>query len=464
VLRLLPSLLPAKFPRLDDISVNLPVMAFAIGVSLLASVLFGLLPALHARHVHVAESLAEDGLAPVGGGRRSRAARARAFIMTGQVAIACVLLVGAGLLTRSFVALMNTDPGYDATHVLTAHLAAPDSTYTKVRRAEMLTTLLQRMRTIPGVKLAAFTTALPLSRGDILGSFTMRSPRTGTMITAQSAIRLVSPGYFAALGLRLAQGRVFTDTDTDGSAPVVVVNRAFAIKYLTDRPVGERIPSSFGRQGVDAEVVGVVENVHHASVTDPPAPEVYQSYLQLHDGMPHDVTFVVRTTANPADLVPTLRSLVRQQDASLALDAVSTMENLVRISLSQPRLYAVLLAGFAMFALAIAGVGLFGVLGYAVAQRSREIGVRTALGARPMDIVGLVLRQGLGIAIGGLALGLGVAFASAKSLSALLYGVTAYDAATFAIVPLVLLVVAGVACIVPARRAARVDPVRVLRG
>jgi predicted permease len=463
--RALPWLLPARFPRLDDVTIDWRVMIFAFAVSLVSGVVFGLLPALQARQVNVTHSLAEDGLAPVGGGSRSRAGRARACIMAGQIAIACVLLVGAALLTRSFVALVNADRGYDPMNVLTARLAVPDTNYTGVRRAALLTTLLDRVRAMPGVTHVAFTSALPLGPGDMLGSFTMRSPRTGATVEAQSAIRFVSPDYFAALGLRVVHGRVFTDADTTTSAPVVVVNRAFARKYLTDRPVGERLPADFGNGVTEAEVIGVVDDVHHRSVTDPPSPELYNSYLQQVQGLRFDQpTLVIRTTARPAELVPTLRALVRQQDSSLAFDAINTMEDLVSGSLAQPRLYAVLLATFAVFALTIAGVGLFGVLAYMVAQRSREIGVRTALGARPLDIVGLVVRQGLVIVLVGLAVGLAMAFAFVKSLSTFLYGVTAYDTLSFTTVPIVLLLVAGLACLVPARRAASVDPVRVLRG
>jgi putative ABC transport system permease protein len=435
--RALPWLLPARFPRLDDVTVDLRVMMFAFAVSLVSGVVFGLLPALQARHVDVSHSLAEDGLAPVGGGSRTRAGRARACIMVGQIAIACVLLVGAALLTRSFVALVNADRGYDPMNVLTARLAVPDTSYTGIRRAALLTTLLDRVRAMPSVTHVAFTSALPLGPGDMLGSFTMR----------------------------VAYGRVFTDADTTTSAPVVVVNRAFARKYLTDRPVGEHLPVDFGNGVNEAEVVGVVDDVHHRSVTDPPSPELYNSYLQQVQGIPFDQpTLVIRTTARPAELVPTLRALVHQQDPSLAFDAISTMEDLVSSSLAQPRLYAVLLATFAVFALTIAGVGLFGVLAYMVAQRSREIGVRTALGARPRDIVNLVVRQGLAIVLAGLAVGLAVAFAVVKSLSTFLYGVTTYDALSFTAVPIVLLLVAGLACLIPARRAASVDPVRVLRG
>ncbi len=385
--------------------------------------------------------------------------------MAGQIAAASVLLVGAMLLTRSFLALMETDPGYDAAHVLTAQVVIPDSVFTPAARAQLLTTLLDRMSRIPGVTQAAFTTALPLNPGDMLGSFTMRSPRTGAQVMAQSAIRLVSPGYFAALRLRVLHGRVFADTDTATSAPVVVVNQSFARKYLSDRPLGDRVPVNLGKGATEAQVVGVVDDVHHRSFTDAPAPELYESYLQQANGFDYDApTLVVRTVADPVALAPTARALVRQQDRSLAFESIATMESRVRSSLAKPRVYAVLLAAFAVFTLLIAAVGLFGVLGYSVAQRTREIGVRTALGARPLDVAALVLKQGLAIAVAGLSVGLAVAFAFAKSLSALLYGITPYDSLSFAVVPLVLLLVTGLACLVPARRAARVDPVQVLRG
>jgi putative ABC transport system permease protein len=265
--------------------------------------------------------------------------------------------------------------------------------------------------------------------------------------------------------VRLIEGRAFTDADTTASLPVVVVNRTFATRYLGDAALGAKLPLQLNEGQPDWEVMGVVDDLRQRSVTDPAQPEIFASYRQRATGFGSSEAYlVVRTASDPAAFVPTLRALVREQDPSLALESVMTMEDRLITSLARPRLYAVLLGGFAIFALAIAGVGLFGVLSYSVAQRAREIGVRTALGARPLDIVRLVVGQGLAMTLGGLAFGLAASFALVRYLSTFLYGVTVYDAVSFVAVPIVLAAVAGAACVVPARRAARVDPLRVLKA
>lgn len=462
----LPSILPADFPRLDDITIDARAAAFAIGVSLVAGLAFGLAPALRARRLSLVQSLNEDGLAPAGVGLRSRTARARALIMIGQVAIAAILLVGSALLVRSFVALLSVDPGYDRSSLLTARVPLPDRAYDPVRRALFLTSLLDRVRTLPGVTHAAVTTNPPLSGMEQLMAIRMPSPRgaEGT-VQIQSAVRIVSPDVFATLGTRVIAGRAFTDADTAASAPIVIVNRAFASQYLDSTPVGDEIPAGFNEGRNTWTVAGVVENIAHRGVTDAAQPEIYVSYRQLAGGFAFDWPMVlIRSAGDPRDLVAPLRAAVRDADPALALESVMTMEDRVRESLARPRLYALLLGGFAAFALAIAGVGLFGVLSYAVAQRTREIGIRLALGARPGDVARLVAGQGLVLTAAGLAVGLPAAFTIVRFLSAFLYGVTAHDPGSFAGGAALVLIVSAAACVAPVRRAARVDPLRALRA
>ena len=455
--RALPALLPAGFPRLDEISIGLPVLALALVASLASGVAFGLLPALQARRLALVDSLSEDGLASVGASAGSRTHRARAFIIAGQVAVACLLLLGALLLGRSFHALLTADRGYQPEHVLTAALPLPDSSYTGHRRAEIASHLLARVRQLPGVTAAAITATLPLAGGEILSGFTMPARDGSGTVQARAAIRNVSPGYFAALGVRLVSGRVFTDADTPASLSVVIVNRSFARRYLREPAVGQRVQ--------DGSVVGVVEDVHQFGVTDPTQPELYLCYPQSKEGLTWDEPkIVIRTSGDPLRLAPAVRTFVRELDPTVPVDNVRTMEERVSTNLARPRLYAVLLGGFAAFALVIAAVGLFGVLSYSVAQRSREIGVRTALGARPSDIVRLVVGQGLRMTAAGAAGGLVLSFFALKSLSALLYGITIYDAWSYAAVIVGILAASALACAVPARRAARVDPVRALRA
>ena len=464
--RLLPSLLPADFPRLGNVVVDGAVAAFAVALTLATSVAFGLAPALHARRVNLVEALTEDGQAPVGGGGRSRTSRARMAIMSGQIAVACVLLVGAVLLTRSFVAMIEADRGYDPSSVLTARLALPSFAYTPQRRATVLAAVVDRLRSVPGVRHAAFTDMLPLTGSENMSAFTMppRGASGGPRVTVSAVRPVVSEAYFAALGIRLVGGRSFTEADTDTTLPVLVVNRTFATRYLGDSPIGQRLPNAAG-DGREREVVGIVDDVRQQGVSDPVQPMFFVPSRQFAGGLrSSQPSLVVRTAGDPRALVPTLRSLVQEQDSSVALESIMTMEDRVWAGLARPRLYAVLLGGFATFALAIAGVGLFGVLSYSVAQRTREIGVRTALGARPRDIVRLVLRQACATTVGGLGAGLWAAYALVTYLSTLLYGVRAHDAVSFATVPVVLVIVAAIACAVPARRAASVDPLRALRS
>jgi len=459
--RALPSLLPPAFPRLNDVRIDLLVAAFALGLSLLASLATGVLPALQARRVKVAGALAEDGRVQGDGGTGLRASRMRAAIISGQLAIACVLLLGAALLTRSFFSMLTSDRGYDPTHVLTAMLSPPDSLQGPQAEAA-LSGLLERLQGAPGFTRVALGSALPLTGMEIQASFPFRSGQTGATVQAQAAARTVSRQYFATLGIRLVEGRLFDASDTKTSRPVVVVNRAFAAKYLGDRAVGQKLWDDTPEQP-GPEVIGVIENVRHRSVTDVPAPEFYRSFEQGRGGgVP--LTLVVKTAGDPASLARTLRALIRQHDASIGIVAITPMETLLRTSLLQPRLYSVLAGSLAVLALVIAAVGLFGVLGYAVGQRTREIGVRTALGARPADIAALVLRQGLVMASVGLALGLAVSFAVVKSLATFLYGVTTYDTISYVAVLPALLVSALLACAIPARRAARIDPLEALRG
>src|SRR5262245_44611416 len=411
LVRLLPGLVPAGFPRVDTVTIDAHVFLFALAVTVGASVVCGLLPAWQAKRVNLVETLSEGGMAPVGGTMRSSIARARGAIMAGQVAIACVLLVGAALLTRSFVSLMRVDRGYDPVNVLTARLPFPPG-YALEQRMQLLDSLLDRLRLVPGVTRAAYGTALPFVSFGGFTAFTMRSPANpGVELNVQAAQRVVSPDYFAAMRLRLVAGRTLTAADTTTTQPVIVVNRTFARQYLGDHPLGVRIPQGGRRAGgirfadehADWEVIGVVDDMRQ-EVDSPLQPEIFASTGQITTRTTNvnlDPILVVRTADDPTRYVSTLRSLLSAQAPALAFDSVMTMEDRVVTSLARPRLYAILLSWFGVFALLVTGVGLFGVLSFSVAQRTREIGVRTALGAQTHDIVALVLRQALWILVDG---------------------------------------------------------------
>lgn len=472
ILQALPALLPADFPRADAIALDAPVLLASVGVSLIAGAACAIVPVLQTRRVNLVEALTEDSLAPIGARMRTATARVRGGIMIGQVAVACVLLVGATLLTRSLVALQRADRGYDPANVLTARMPVPRD-YPLERKTQVLEAIVRRLHGIPGVEQAAFANGAPLMSAGGYSAFTMRSPRRPDQeISVEAAQRVVSPEYFRALRLRIADGRPLTVHDDAGSPPVLVVNRSFAERYLGDRPVGMRIPWYGARAGLrfkeeasESEIVGIVEDVRQGAVDAPRQPEIIAAYAQVRPDTirAFDPILIVRTAGDAERLVPLLREFVREQDPALALDSVMTMDQRIATSLARPRIYALLVAGFAGFAALIVAVGLFGVLAYSVALRVREIGVRTALGATPSEIVSLVLGQAVWVTAVGLVAGLGAAYVTVRWMSTLLYGVGPHDAATFAGVATLLLVIAALASIGPARRAACVDPLSVLR-
>jgi predicted permease len=470
--RTLPSILPAGFPRVEDVALGWRIQLFAATVSALAGVGCGLLPALQSGRRDLVPALAEDSRAPAGGGSRTRTARLRGAIMIAQVAIACVLLVGASLLTRSFLHLLNADLGYDATNLLTARLVLAEADFKPQQRLAVLDDIRQRLAATTGVMQAAYSNSLPFSGGESLSSFPLKR-RDGRVVQVQTGVRQVSPGYFAAMGQRLVEGRDFTDGDAASPLASAIVNREFARKYLDGKALGWTLPGSGEKapeSTVDRPIVGVVEDTVRREVTDEPQPEIYYvashaaGALSVQQVFATDLGLIVRTSSDPRELVPSLHAIASAAAPTAPLESVMTMRDRVGESLAKPRLYASLLATFAAFALVIAGVGLFGVLSYSVALRAREIGVRSALGAQVGDIVALVARQALMIVTLGFIAGVCVSLWLGAALRTFLYGITSHDAVTFAAVALLLLAVAAVATIVPAKRAATVDPVNVLRG
>jgi putative ABC transport system permease protein len=465
--RLLPALLPADFPRVTDIAVNLPVMLCAAVLAIVASVACGLMPATETGRLDLTHALAEDSRASVAGPGRSRGGRLRAAVTTTQVALACLLLVGAALLTRSFVALLHVDRGYDPANMLTAQLDLPQQTSDGRRHVALSDAVIARMRAQPGVATAAAADALPfLSLGSAGGTEMPSLVNPAVKQQVRANLRIVGPEYFTALRLRLLQGRLLSDAEGPSTRPVVVVSRSFARQYLGPEPLGTRVPLRSGRirARADAEVVGVVDDVRQTSVTEPAAADLYIAYRQFPDWWTRgSIMFVVRTTDDPLAHVQALRTAVREQDPTVALDSIMTMEERVANSLAKPRLYAVLLVSFAVAALAIAAVGLFGLLSYVVAQRSREIGIRTALGAQTSHILALVLRQATAISISGVAAGLCAAYVLTRYLSSFIYGVDRADVGSYITVAFAVGLVATTASIVPAWRAARIDPLVALR-
>ncbi len=405
------------------------------------------------------------------GAGRGRLAVVRSLIVSSQVAVTCVLVIGGVLLARSFTAQITADRGYEPESLLTAGIPFPQS-FTVERKEQALTRILDRVRARPGISHAAMSTGLPLASAGGFAVFQFPSPlRGGAEVDVETYRRVVTPGYFEALGIRLRAGRVLNDADSPTAPTAVVVNRTFVAKYLENIPIEQAIGLSLGTNAVraavgkvEASIVGVVDDMKQERPDEPPQSEIYVSFAQL-PGINHgqQAYLVARTTGDPLGYVEALRTALREEDPTIALDAVMTMDQRVGTSLSRPRLYAVLFLGFAVFALVIAGAGLFGVLSQSVSQRSRELAVRTALGASRAAVIGTVLRQVAVATAAGLVIGLAASAALSNNLAPFVYGVSTTDWLSFGVAPAALLLVGAMACVMPAKRVAQTDPVVVLR-
>jgi putative ABC transport system permease protein len=459
--RLLPAWLPADFPRLDGITLDARSVLFSMAVTALVSIVCGTVPMLMTWQVQLASVLG-DSASAVGLAMRTPISRLRTLIMIGQVAIACVLLVGGTLLARSFMRMVEADRGYEPSNLLTARLTFPHLEQDQ-RRVQILETLQERLRAIPEVSDAAFGNGLPLvNAGNVFGRI-IPSPRDpSTKLQIGSTWRVVSPEYGTALQLHMVAGRPLASTDTASSPGVIVVNRSFVREYLGSDPVGQRLQLGLSSQ-LDWQVVGVVDDVRQGHVTEPARPEFFVSYRQVPDGIAFDPMVLLRTRGDPTPLIAAMRDVIRRVDPVVVLDSVMTMEDRVMASLGRPRAYALVLGGLAALALVIAGVGLFGVLSYTTVQRRPEIGIRVALGAASRDIVRLVVGQGAMLIGAGLVVGLTLTLLSAGLLSKFVYGINARDAISFTVAPIVIAGVGIIACVVPARRAIRTDPAEALR-
>ena len=465
ILGVLPSFAPAGIPGLADAGIDATVLGFSLAASLGAGVLFGTVPARQASRFDLVRALNEGAPQMGGGFRFRRGNRTRNVLVVAEVALALMLLVGAGLLVRSFVTLSTVDPGFDPANVMTAELNLPRSQYAEIAAANALfDQVLERTAARPGVEAVGLVSSLPLTPGESLIAFRIQGQAAANSREEMTAARpqLVSPGYLEAMGLRLVAGRFVTDQDTESSPRVFVVNEAFASAYFPgEEAVGQRL--NLGR-GEPTEIVGVVGDVHHRGLDSRPSPELYFSYRQsLLGRSPPRVSIVARTTGDPLALVPFLRQDIFDLNPTLPLDRVMTMGARLSSSVAQPRFYTLVLGVFAASALALAMLGIYGVLAYTVSRRSREIGLRMALGADRRGIRNMVVRQGALLVGVGVALGLVGALATTRALESLLFGVTTLDVATLIAVPVLLIMVALAACYLPARRATRVDPMDALR-
>lgn len=462
---LLVSLKPANLPRLAEIGVNRTVFGFTLAISVLTGVVFGLVPALQASKPDVNEGLKESSRGATGGPRRQHV---RALLVVSEVALSLVLLVGAGLMIRSFARLLAVDPGFKADHVLTAFVSLPVSKYPKrEEQAAFFQKLIERARALPGVSSAGVVTDIPLFGGSSTGFEIDGQPPPAPGQRPLTDYRMISPDYFRAMGMRLVKGRAFNSYDTDGAPGVVIINETMAARFFQNEdPVGKRVGLS-GDPTDWREIVGVVGDVRNYGVDVPVKPESYVPYLQnapgYLSGVASAMTIAVRSGSDPTALATALLEQVQAIDKDQPVSDIKTMEWYLSASMAQRRFNMLLLGGFASLALVLAAVGIYGVIAYTVTQRTHEMGIRIALGARGGDILKLIFANAMLTTLGGIVIGLGAAFGLTRLLQNLLYQVTATDPFVFGSITLLLLFVAMVATYIPARRAMKVDPITALR-
>jgi putative ABC transport system permease protein len=444
-------------PRTADVGIDLRVLAFTAAVTAATGLAFGLLPALHASDVTLGDALKEAGR-PVGGGRD----RARSTFVVVQVALSLVLLVGSGLLLRSLHRLQAEDPGFDPSGVLTVRLTLPGKTYEEPGRwAAFVRQLDEQLRDLPGAAAAGVIHPLPYTdRTETLAYRVDDQPEAAGAQRTSAAWRAVTPGYFRALGVPVLRGRGLADADAETSRPVVVISETMARMCFGEAdPLGHRLTIGYDDRSYD--VVGVVGDTRPTSLKTAPGPEMYTAWAQTP--VPW-AAIVVRAEGDPSALAGLVRDRVAAIDPALPLYDVKTMEARLSESVGRQRFTAALAGLFAAVALALAAVGTYGVVSYLVERRTHEIGVRMALGARPGDVVRLVLGRGLALTVAGIGAGVVGALGLTRLLEGMLYGVGATDPVAFVATTLVLAAVALAACYVPARRAARVDPAAALRS
>ena len=466
-MRLLVALSPPNVPRVHEINIDWRVLVFALGVSLLTSLMVGLTPALRASRPNLQEEL-KEGWSVATSGRAGH--RTFKILIVSEVALAMMILTGAMLMGRSFLQLRGVYPGFNPQNVLTMQISLPAAKYREgAQTTSFFKQLLEGVRTLPGVSAAGITHVIPLGSGDryymavdVVGR-TDPSLREGRPPVAYFQI---SPDYFRAMGTPLLGGRFFTERDESLNPPGVIVSESLARHYFADEsPVGRFIrlgsPDSWG---AEMPVVGVVADMRFESLGKEPAMQVYTLYNQgVQVGVLRSMVLAVRTASDPQNLTGAVRQQVLAIDKDQPVAKVSTMEDLLSGSIAQQRFIMYLFAGFAAVALILATVGLYGVISYTVAQRTHEIGIRMALGARPFDVLKLIMRQGMLLVLVSVAVGLAGAYALSRLIASLLYGIGPGDPFTFAASALLLLFVSAVAIYRPARKATKVDPLIALR-
>ena len=464
---------PITVPRIDQVGIDLRVLAFAAAVSIVTGVAFGLAPAMRASSVDLLTSLKDASRGSAGAGRRLRS-----ILVIAEVALALVLLVGAGLTIRSFAALSAIDLGFQPAHVATMRVSLPTARYPELERwSTFHRELLRRASAIPAVEAVGLNSAVPLEGSGSESEVRYEGqppPRSVSEEATMCLFQAASPGYFRATGIAVVRGRGFTERDTAGAAPVAVVEEALVRQFFPDAdPIGKRIAFEFtghgpGAQPIWREIVGVVGHVrHYGLVREPANLEVYAPLDQLPTWFRNrrpTMTLFARTALPPEELAASIRQAVTSLDRDVPVFSVQPMEKYVDQATEQSRLNMTLLALFGALALVLSSLGIYGVLSYVVSGRTQEIGIRMALGATRGDVLRLIVGYGMALAVTGIAIGLAASWAITRSLSSLLVGVSPHDPGTFTGIALLLVAIALIASYLPGRRATRVDPMITLRA
>jgi putative ABC transport system permease protein len=449
-----------SFPAMTElpIGVDSTVLAFAFALSILTGLLFGLLPALHFSNTNVSAALREEGRGTAGARSRNGS---RNLLVTGQIALSLILLVGAGLLMRSFILLETESPGFNAHGVLTMSIALPPSKYSKPdQMIGFFDQLVRTVEILPGVKAAAVSSALPINVARLTPILVEGQPAVPLPERPIITVQTFTSSYLRVMQIPLIKGRFFDTYDQHESSPVIVVNQSFAKKFFSGQdPIGKHV--WIGRRPIPAQIVGVIGDIKNVSLSLSAQPEFDVPFSQLAWGR---MNLILRTTGDPRSFTGAVRIQIAKLDKNLPVTAVQTIDELLAQASTQPRMIMILLTGFAGFALVLAIVGLYGAISYSVVQRTQEIGVRIALGATRGDLLRLVLGYGAAVTCVGIAIGIACSLLVTGAMEKLVYGISTQDPITFCVVAALFFVFGLLASYVPARRAMRVDVVEALRG
>jgi putative ABC transport system permease protein len=458
---LLVALKPANLPRLSAIGIDVWVLAFTLGVSILTGILFGLIPALSASRLNVNEALKEGGRGATGSLARHRL---RNLLVVSEIAIALIPLIGAGLLIKGFWLLRSVDPGFKPEKILTMRVELPESRYKEIpKQVAFRQTLLDNLNALPGLQ-AAMISEVPMSGDALMHNFIIEGrPPLAPGEEPELMTRTIGGDYFRTMSIPLLQGRDLGPQDRSGAPLVGLVNESFVREYFPDEsPIGARISWARG-PGQWMTIIGVVGDVRHFGLSQPEQPAFYGAYAQLDQPWKRWMYLVVRSDTDMAALTAQVKNQIWALDKLLPVTRVQAMKEVMAGSIAMQQFNMTLMGIFAAVALALAAVGIYGVISYSVTQRTHEIGIRMALGAQGPDVLRLILQQGVLLAVTGVAIGLAGAFVLTRWMQSLLYGVSATDPVTFAVISLFLIGVALGASFVPARRATKVDPMVALR-